>query len=150
MSEQRLSETPQGMVALEFESQLLASRPLATKQPDKAFTLNLGEGPGYRWTINNRIHGEHQPFDVRQGERVEMTFVNPTTMMHPMHLHGHHFQVVAVGERRIAGAMRDTIIVPPHVPVTIAFDANHKGAWFLHCHHLYHMASGMMTEVRVG
>ena len=145
-----LSEAPQGMVALEFESQLLATAPLATKQPDKAFTLNLGEGPGYRWTINNHIHGEHQPIDVRQGERVEMTFVNPTTMMHPMHLHGHHFQVVAVGGRRIAGAMRDTIIVPPNAPVTIAFDANHKGAWFLHCHHLYHMATGMMTEVRVG
>ena len=145
-----LAEAPQGMVALEFESQLLASRPLATKQPDKAFTLNLGEGPGYRWTINDRIHGEHQPFDVRQGERVEMTFVNPTTMMHPMHLHGHHFQVVAVGGRRFAGAVRDTIIVPPNAPVTIAFDANHKGAWFLHCHHLYHMATGMMTEVRVG
>ena len=27
-------------------------------------------------------------------------------------------------------------------PVTIAFDANHKDAWFLHCHHLYHMATG--------
>ena len=145
-----LSETPQGMVALEFESQLLATRPLSTKQPDKAFTLNLGEGPGYRWTINNRSHGEHQPLDVRQGERVEMTFVNPTTMMHPMHLHGHHFQVVAVSGQRFSGAVRDTIIVPRKVPVTIAFDANHKGAWFLHCHHLYHMATGMMTEVRVG
>ena len=145
-----LTETPQGMVALDFETQLVATRPLDTKQPDKTFTLNLGEGPGYRWTINNRIHGEHQPFDVRQGERIEMTLINPTTMMHPMHLHGHHFQTVAVGGRRFDGAVRDTIIVPPNAPVTIAFDANHKGAWFLHCHHLYHMATGMMTEVRVG
>jgi FtsP/CotA-like multicopper oxidase with cupredoxin domain len=39
---------------------------------------------------------------------------------------------------------------PPNASVTIAFDARHKGAWFLHCHHLYHMATGMMTEVRVG
>ena len=145
-----IAETPQAMVALAFESQLLATSPLSQKQADKTFTLNLGEGPGYLWTINNRIHGEHQPFDVRQGERVEMTFVNPTTMMHPMHLHGHHFQVVSVGGRRFSGAVRDTIIVPPKVPVTIAFDANNKGSWFLHCHHLYHMATGMMTEVKVG
>ena len=110
----------------------------------------LGEAPGYRWTINGRVHGEHQPFDVRQGERVEMTFMNPTSMMHPMHLHGHHFQVVALGGQRFSGALRDTLIVPAHAPVTIAFDANLKGAWFLHCHHLYHMATGMMTEVRVG
>lgn len=139
----------QRLVSLDFETQLRASHPLAVKQPDKSFMVMLGEAPGYRWTINGRVHGEHQPFDVRQGERVEMTFMNPTSMMHPMHLHGHHFQVIAIGGQKISGALRDTLIVPGHVPVTIAFDANLKGAWFLHCHHLYHMATGMMTEVRV-
>ena len=143
------SEAPQGLVDLAFEAQLRAAKPFASRSADKTFMAMLGEEPGYRWTINGRIHGEHQPFDVRQGERVEMTFMNPTTMMHPMHLHGHHFQVVAVNGRRFAGAVRDTVIVPAHAPITIAFDANHKGSWFLHCHHLYHMATGMMTEVRV-
>lgn len=65
------------------------------------------------------------------------------------HLHGHHLQVVGIGGRRFAGPMRDTVIVPSHNPVTIAFDAALKGDWFLHCHHLYHMATGMMTELRV-
>jgi FtsP/CotA-like multicopper oxidase with cupredoxin domain len=144
-----LADKPQGMATLGLETQLRALKPLATKRPDRTFMVMLGEGPGYRWTINGRAHGEHQPFDVRQGERVEMTFMNPTTMMHPMHLHGHHFQVVGIGRRRFSGAMRDTVIVSPNVPVTIAFDGNHKGSWFLHCHHLYHMATGMMTEVRI-
>ena len=36
------------------------------------------------------------------------------------------------------------------MPVTIALDANQKGSWFLHRHHLYHIATGMMTELRVG
>jgi FtsP/CotA-like multicopper oxidase with cupredoxin domain len=144
-----LSVTPQGMAGLALESQLLATSPSATAQPDNVFTLNLGEEPGYRWTINSRVHGEHEPVDVRMGERVEMTFVNPSSMMHPMHLHGHHFQVVAIGSKRFLGAIRDTVIVPPQVPVTIAFDATKVGSWYLHCHHLYHMASGMMTEVRV-
>ena len=145
-----MADKSQGLVTLGLEMELRSVKPLATKRPDKTFMVMLGEGPGYRWTINGRVHGEHQPFDVRQGERVEMTFMNPTTMMHPMHLHGHHFQVVGVGRRRFAGAVRDTVIVPPNAPVTIAFDANHKGSWFLHCHHLYHMATGMMTEVRIG
>jgi FtsP/CotA-like multicopper oxidase with cupredoxin domain len=35
------------------------------------------------------------------------------------------------------------------MPVTVAFDAVNKGRWFLHCHHLYHMATGMMSEVVV-
>ena len=139
----------QGMFDLDFEAQVRASQSLPAKRADKAFTVMLGEEAGYRWTINGRIHGEHQSFDVKSAERVEMTFMNPTSMMHPMHLHGHHFQVVGIGARRFAGAVRDTVVVPAHTPVTIAFDADHKGSWFLHCHHLYHMATGMMTEVRI-
>lgn len=139
----------QGLLGLDFEAQLRATTPLASKRPDKTLMVMLGEGPGYRWTINGQIHGEDQPFEVRQGERAEITFMNPTSMMHPMHLHGHHFQVVALGGQRFSGAVRDTLIVPAHAPITVAFDANLKGAWFLHCHHLYHMATGMMTEVRV-
>ena len=139
----------QGMFDLDFEAQVRASQSLPAKRADKAFTVMLGAEAGYRWTINGRIHGEHQSFDVKSAERVEMTFMNPTSMMHPMHLHGHHFQVVGIGARRFAGAVRDTVVVPAHTPVTIAFDADHKGSWFLHCHHLYHMATGMMTEVRI-
>jgi FtsP/CotA-like multicopper oxidase with cupredoxin domain len=143
------ADKPQSMVDVAFEARLRASNPLPPKRADKSFMVMLGEEPGYRWTINGRIHGEHEPFLVRQGDRVEMTFMNPTPMMHPMHLHGHHFQVVGMRGRALAGAERDTIIVPPHLPITVAFDARHKGSWFLHCHHLYHMATGMMTEVQI-
>ena len=68
-------------------------------------------------------------------------------MSHPMHLHGHHFQVVALNGNRFSGAMRDTVLVPPMQSVTIAVDANNPGKWAFHCHHLYHMASGMMTTI---
>jgi FtsP/CotA-like multicopper oxidase with cupredoxin domain len=64
-----------------------------------------------------------------------------------MHLHGHHFQVVAINGRRFAGALRDTVLVPSGGSVTVAFDAANPGKWALHCHHLYHMAAGMMTTV---
>jgi FtsP/CotA-like multicopper oxidase with cupredoxin domain len=141
---------PLGTVDLAFESRLRAREPLADMRPDKTFMVMLGEEPGYRWTINGAVHGEDQPFEVLQGQRIEMTFMNPTAMMHPMHLHGHHFQVVGIGGQRWSGPVRDTVIVPGHMPVTIALDADQKGSWFLHCHHLYHMATGMMTELRVG
>ena len=144
-----VAEQAEGLLDLAFESTLAARAPLMARRPDRVFPVMLGEEPGYRWTINGRIHGEDVPFEVRQGERVEMTFMNPTMMSHPMHIHGHHFQVVALGPQRFSGALRDTVIVPPHMPVTIAFDAGQKGEWFLHCHHLYHMAGGMMTSVRV-
>lgn len=148
----RIAETAdraQGLLDLAFEARLSAGKPLAARKADKAFPIMLGEEAGYRWTINGRTYAEVAPFVVSPGDRVEMTFMNPTTMNHPMHLHGHHFQVVGIGGRRFSGAVRDTVMVPPHMPVTIAFDAGPKGEWFLHCHHLYHMAAGMMAVVKV-
>ncbi len=43
--------------------------------------------------------------------------------------------------------MRDTVLVPVNGSVTFAFDADNPGRWPFHCHNLYHMATGMMTEV---
>ncbi|MFG1202364.1 multicopper oxidase domain-containing protein [Xanthobacter aminoxidans] len=143
------ADRPQGLVDLTFEARLAATKPLAPRKADRVFPIMLGEEAGYRWTINGHIYGEAKPFEASPGERVELTFMNPTTMSHPMHLHGHHFQVVGIGGRRFSGAIRDTVMVPPHVPVTAAFDAGPKGEWFLHCHHLYHMATGMMTVLKV-
>jgi FtsP/CotA-like multicopper oxidase with cupredoxin domain len=72
---------------------------------------------------------------------------NRTMMAHPMHLHGHHFQVVGLGGTAVSGAVRDTVLVPPMGSVRVAFDADNPGRWAFHCHNLYHMATGMMTEV---
>jgi FtsP/CotA-like multicopper oxidase with cupredoxin domain len=104
----------------------------------------LGQGPNYAWSLNDGA-----PLQAALGARIEIMFMNPTMMMHPMHLHGHHFQVVDVGQGRFAGPMRDTVIVPPGAMVTVAVDLDKAGAWFLHCHHLYHMAGGMMTTLNV-
>ncbi len=135
--------------SLAFDERLRAVSPLAVRRPDRTFHLMLGEEAGYRWTINGKVHGEHQPLEAKVGERIAVMFMNPTSMMHPMHLHGHHFQVVGSRAGHFSGPVRDTVIVPPHTPVMIAFDADKAGPWFLHCHHLYHMATGMMTELSI-
>jgi FtsP/CotA-like multicopper oxidase with cupredoxin domain len=134
-------------VLLGLEHRLRAATPLPARPADRSHTLTVTEAPGYVWMLNGRVHGEHTPLAVRQGERVEITFIDQTTMAHPMHLHGHPFQVVAIDGHRIAGAVRDTVLVPARGRVTIAFDALNPGKWALHCHHLYHMAGGMMTTV---
>jgi FtsP/CotA-like multicopper oxidase with cupredoxin domain len=137
------------VAGLELEAKLRAKEPLARRPAARTLTVALGEQPPYLWTLNGMPHGRHTPLAVKAGERVQLTFVNPTGMMHPMHLHGHHFQVVALGGRRIDGAVRDTVIVPAKGGrVTVAFDADNAGEWALHCHNLYHMAAGMMTTVK--
>ena len=103
----------------------------------------------YFWTINGTIWGQHQPIPARSGERVSLTFHNMSMMGHPMHLHGHVFQVVGINGRRMAGALRDTVYVPPMTMVEIALDAGEAARWLLHCHHMAHMATGMMTELSV-
>jgi FtsP/CotA-like multicopper oxidase with cupredoxin domain len=75
-------------------------------------------------------------------------FVNKTMMSHPMHLHGHTFQVVEIDGRRISGARRDTVLVTPGRRVVVAFDADNPGLWAMHCHLLYHLDAGMFTTLR--
>lgn len=134
---------------LGLEQRLRAKQPLARRRPDRTLRVVLGEKPPYIWTLNDTTYDAHKPLAVRRDERVQLTFENTSSMMHPMHLHGHHFQVVELGKQRVQGAMRDTVIVPANGGrVTVAFDTDNVGEWMLHCHNLYHMAAGMMTTVK--
>ncbi len=131
--------SPGPVLDLTFEASLRGREPLALRSPDKAHMIGLtGTMTGYNWAMSMA------EVPVGRGDRVEITMGNMSMMSHPMHLHGHHFQVVAIDGRRFAGAMRDTVLVPPMRRVTIAFDATNPGRWAFHCHHLYHMATGMM------
>jgi FtsP/CotA-like multicopper oxidase with cupredoxin domain len=142
------SEQPTAPLDLKLEARLAAVRPLQAKEADLRESMILGgDMAKYIWTINGRTWSERRPLKVRFGQRVEVPLQNDSMMGHPMHIHGHHFQIVAIDEKRFSGAMRDTVWVPPMRKVTVAFDAINRGQWAFHCHHLYHMASGMMTSV---
>jgi len=78
---------------------------------------------------------------------VMLDMVNDTMMAHPMHLHGHAFQVVEIDGVALSGAVRDTVLVAPMGRVKVVFDADNPGRWPFHCHNLYHMVTGMMTDV---
>ena len=122
----------------------------AIRRADRVHTLDLtGEMAGYIWSINNVVWNKDvAPLPLAKGERVELIFVNRTPMPHPMHLHGHEFQVVEIDGKRFAGAVRDTVLVPPGRRVVVAFDADNPGFWALHCHLLYHLEAGMFTTLR--
>jgi FtsP/CotA-like multicopper oxidase with cupredoxin domain len=126
---------------LQLESQLRAISPLVVRPADKRFEMTLGGSmAAYKWSLDL-----DQPILANVGDRIEVKLKNMSMMAHPMHLHGHHFQVVAIDGRPLAGAVRDTVLLPPMRSVTIAVDAENFGQWAFHCHHLYHMATGMMS-----
>ena len=118
---------------------------LSPKKVDRTHTLALGGGLGsYRWTINGKTFTESTPLPVSQGQRVRLRYINRTMMFHPMHLHGHTFQVAG------GGARKDTVIVRPMQQVDIDFDADNPGQWVTHCHNIYHAESGIMVTVSYG
>ena len=137
-------------LTLGLERSLRAAEPLADRKADRTHLVNLtGSMQGYQWSINNVAWTKDvPPLMVSEGERVELDITNQTMMPHPMHLHGHSFQVVAIDGHRFAGAVRDTVLVPPKTTVTVAFDAGNPGWWAFHCHLLYHQHAGMFQTLR--
>jgi FtsP/CotA-like multicopper oxidase with cupredoxin domain len=137
-------------LTLDLERILRAKKPFAERKADRVHTLNLsGEMAGYVWSLNGVAWNKDvPPLPVAEGERVELVFVNQTPMPHPMHLHGHEFEVVEIDGQRFLGAVRDTILVIPGRRVVVAFDAKNPGWWAVHCHLLYHLDAGMFTTIR--
>jgi FtsP/CotA-like multicopper oxidase with cupredoxin domain len=145
-----IAPAPSSALTLDLERKLRAFEPLSARKADRVHQVNLtGNMNGYIWSINNIPWTKDvPPLPIAKGERVELVFQNQTPMPHPMHLHGHTFQVVEIDGKRFAGALRDTVLVPPRTRVAVAFDADNPGWWAIHCHLLYHLDAGMFTTLR--
>ncbi|MFB8172555.1 multicopper oxidase family protein [Kitasatospora purpeofusca] len=116
---------------------------LPKRTPDRTHRIELTGGMAeYDWALNGRpfdmADPSARPLLVGGGERVRLEFVNRTDMWHPMHLHGHTFQVGDGGPRK------DTVIVLPGRTVVCEFEADNPGQWMTHCHNAYHGEAGMM------
>lgn len=135
-----LNRTPVGYTRL----RPAAAVTLADRAPDVTARLRLTGGmTRYDWGFNGSTmyQPDHPLVDVRQGQRVRVTWVNTTSMWHPMHIHGHTFQINGTGPRK------DTVIVKPRQTVTCDFDADNPGQWMTHCHNVYHAEAGMMGVI---
>ncbi|QUW85479.1 multicopper oxidase family protein (plasmid) [Streptomyces mirabilis] len=117
---------------------------LPARTPERTYTVNLtGTMTTYKWGIAAAKEGS-ATLPVRQGQRIRLVLKNETMMWHPMHLHGHTFQLVTGSA---PGPRKDTVIVPPMSRVTVDLDANNPGQWALHCHNIYHAEAGMLTTL---
>lgn len=104
------------------------------------------------FTINGRIFPHTDILRIEEGERVLVRFINVgTAAFHPMHLHGHAFEVVAYDGFPDPSApqeqyqRRNTITIHPGETTDILISADNPGPWLLHCHHVHHAAAGMIT-----
>lgn len=115
--------------------------------PDQTIDMRLaGLVDGYNWTINGRQYDPpNDGYPVLPGQRVRIRYVNESKMFHPMHLHGHTFQVMGPGSTPLA--RKDTVLVAPLRTVEIDFDTDNPGRWITHCHNTYHLEAGMATFI---
>ncbi|EKS7866363.1 copper oxidase [Bacillus cereus] len=102
------------------------------------------------YTINGKVFPDIDPIQVKKGDLVKVKLVNRSKMDdHPMHLHGHFFQVLSKDGKPVEGSpiVKDTLNLKPGEEYEVAFVADNPGEWMFHCHDLHHASAGMVTEV---
>ena len=102
------------------------------------------------WTFNSRVFPGIDPLVVRKGDRVRIRMGNLTMTSHPIHLHGHEFEVTCTDGGWVPKSARW-----PEVTGDIAvgqmraieFDATEPGDWAFHCHKSHHTMNAMGHNV---
>ena len=116
-----------------------------------------GMEPNY-FTINGKAFPATETINVKKGERVRLRLYSIGQFVHPMHLHGVPFQIVATDGHPVPEAARltkDTVLVSPGERYDIEFVATEPGKWMLHCHISHHTTNdnadpgGLMLVVNV-
>jgi len=102
----------------------------------------------FMWSMDGEKFSENpEPIRFERNERVRITMINDSMMTHPMHLHGHFFEVV--NGHGTHQPLKHTVMVLPGGKVSVDLTADAPGDWAFHCHMLYHMHAGMMRVVTV-
>ena len=121
------------------------------RKPSRHMQIHLtGNMERYMWSFDGRKFNAvaDQPIRFAYNERVRVKLVNDTMMAHPIHLHGHFFELVN-GADRMHQPRKHTVIVQPGGSATFDLTADEPGDWAFHCHLLYHMHAGMFQVVTV-
>ncbi|WP_265564132.1 copper resistance system multicopper oxidase [Sphingomicrobium arenosum] len=121
------------------------------RRPSRKMEIHLtGNMERYMWSFDGQKYTavSDDPIRFAYDERVRVKLVNDTMMAHPIHLHGHFFELVngAPADRQ---PQKHTVIVQPGGSATFDLTADEEGDWAFHCHLLYHMHSGMFQVVTV-
>ena len=102
------------------------------------------------WTWNSRLFPGIDSFNVRHGDRVRMRIGNLTMTNHPIHVHGHEFEVTGTDGGPVPKTARwpeVTTDIGVGQMRQIEFIADEEGDWALHCHKSHHTMNAMGHNV---
>ena len=102
------------------------------------------------WTFNSRVFPGIDPMVVRLGDRVRIRAGNLSMTNHPLHVHGHRFEVTGTDGGWVPPSARW-----PEVSIDLAvgqmraieFVADNPGDWAFHCHKSHHTMNAMGHSV---
>jgi CopA family copper-resistance protein len=121
------------------------------RTPSRQMQIHLtGNMERYMWSFDGSKFSSvsDEPIRFAYNERVRVKLVNNTMMAHPIHLHGHFFELVN-GAPEGFQPQKHVVIVQPGGSATFDLTADEVGDWAFHCHLLYHMHMGMFQVVTV-
>lgn len=154
MPADRTGEPGQGLAnaghrVLVYKDLMALDRNPDVRAPSRSLDIHLtGNMERFMWSFDGvKMSEAHAPFPFIEGERVRVNLINDSMMGHPIHLHGHFFELVT-GHGDHA-PRKHTVVVQPGSKVTFDFTADAVGDWAFHCHLLFHMTAGMMRTVSV-
>lgn len=150
----RLADRPQGLEDVDHRVLVYADLRALTpnrdrRAPSRTMEIHLtGNMERFMWGFDGRKFSEVvEPIRFELNERVRVTLVNDTMMAHPIHLHGHFFELVNGHDGH--QPLKHTVNVAPGGKVTFDLTADAPGDWAFHCHLLMHMHAGMFNVVTV-
>ena len=150
----RMAEPPQGLEdvghkVLRYADLANLHEPTDRRPPERTIEIHLtGNMERFMWAFDGEAFGPIKtPIAFRRDERVRVVLINDTMMAHPIHLHGHFFELVNGQDRQ---PLKHTVNVAPGGKVAFDLTASEPGDWAFHCHLLLHMHAGMFNVVTVG
>ena len=150
----RMGEPGQGLEdvghkVLTYHDLVALDRNPDVRAAERSLDIHLtGNMERFMWSFDGiKMSDHHEPIPFIEGERVRINLINDSMMSHPIHLHGHFFELVTgKGDR---SPRKHTVLVQPGGTASFDFTADALGDWAFHCHMLYHMHAGMMRVVSV-
>lgn len=125
---------------------------------DHEFRLDARRGGplGIEWTIDGHAFSDHDheqhhaAVTFPQRSFRHLRFTNDSFRIHPIHLHGMFFKLLARNGVPIDEPFfRDTVLVHSKESIDIGLVPLDVGRWMMHCHILEHAEAGMMTFIDV-
>ena len=102
------------------------------------------------FTFNSRVWPGTSPLVAKLGDRVRIRLGNLSMDSHPIHLHGHHFEVTGTDGGTVPPTARYrevTTNVPVGATRDLEFVADNPGDWALHCHKSHHTMNAMSHDL---